>query len=65
MQKDGGIWGGRIAIILPYIVGGSVYGLARVGKNTGLIVLIFIGKITSIADTDKVGVEISLKSEIE
>lgn len=39
MQKDDGIWGGRLAVILPYIIGGIIYGIGRVGKNTELIAL--------------------------
>lgn len=39
MQQGCEIWGGRIAVILPYIVGSIVYGVARIGKDQELIAL--------------------------
>ena len=39
MQQEDGIWGGRIAVILPYIIGSIVYCAARISKNQELIAL--------------------------
>lgn len=39
MQRKEDKWGGRIAVILPYIISGVIYTVARIGQNTELIAL--------------------------
>ena len=39
IQRSEDKWGGRIAVVLPYILSGGMYIVARIGQNTELIAL--------------------------